>query len=456
MAINWNVDNKTGTDCSGSDGESNRVLTLSNSSLTIQSEFNVYVSGLELTLTTEYTVVHNVSGTQITFLNPLWNDLTVIVRFSQGLTNFGDLWGGNSYFGSDCSGSDGDSNRVITLDNVTRTTQTGFMVFVDGLCLAEGTEYTAVHQVGSQVTFLNGMWNDMIIEVLWLQFSGIFEFTETLRLLDIKQIAISRSISDTLLLSDNFSKVFPLVLRTLTEIINLNDVKKFDISHKLIDILLLQDNLAISKELYRTLTDTLVLSDEIILSDIYRVILTDTLNLSDELFHSDIYRVILSDNLKLLDSIKKDDSRTLSEIINLGDAIYLSRLITLLESLLLSDSIKKSTDKKLNDLLLLSDSKSFISGRLFSEAFYLTDSVNKGISKTLSDLLYITDFCEGHGFLRILLQEYLLLNDYFMIGFSPELILLADEISPLLLSTESVLPIQLLADEIIPTLLDLK
>ena len=72
--VSINTFNGTGSDCSGSDGGSNRVLTLSNTRLTQQAGLLVYVSGLALALTTEYTVSHLSSSTTITFLNALANE----------------------------------------------------------------------------------------------------------------------------------------------------------------------------------------------------------------------------------------------------------------------------------------------------------------------------------------------------------------------------------------------
>lgn len=72
-----------GSDCSGNNGALNRVLTLSNTTLTQQDGFLVHVAGLALALTEEYTVSHLSSGTQITFLNPLWDDLLIIVNYHQ-------------------------------------------------------------------------------------------------------------------------------------------------------------------------------------------------------------------------------------------------------------------------------------------------------------------------------------------------------------------------------------
>jgi len=81
--VNINTENKTGADCSGSSGGSNRVLTLSNTGTTTGNGFLVYVSGLALALTTEYTVVHNSTASEITFLNGMWDDMTIVVQYWQ-------------------------------------------------------------------------------------------------------------------------------------------------------------------------------------------------------------------------------------------------------------------------------------------------------------------------------------------------------------------------------------
>lgn len=78
--------NGTGADLSGSSGASNRVLTLSNTGLTQQSGMLVYASGLALALTTEYTVSHLSSSTTITFLNGIWDDMTIVVSYYENVT----------------------------------------------------------------------------------------------------------------------------------------------------------------------------------------------------------------------------------------------------------------------------------------------------------------------------------------------------------------------------------
>lgn len=86
MRLTPTTESKLGSDCSGVDGASNRVLTLSNTGETLSGGFLVYASGLALALTTEYTVVHSITGSQITFLNGMWDDMTIVVNYLQRST----------------------------------------------------------------------------------------------------------------------------------------------------------------------------------------------------------------------------------------------------------------------------------------------------------------------------------------------------------------------------------
>jgi len=90
MAYQTAQKNTTGASCSGSDGDLNRVLTLSNTGLTRQSDLLVYASGLALTLNNEYTVSHLSASTTITFLNRLWDDMTILVYYSENLIGVGN------------------------------------------------------------------------------------------------------------------------------------------------------------------------------------------------------------------------------------------------------------------------------------------------------------------------------------------------------------------------------
>jgi len=56
--------------------------------------------------------------------------------------------------GSDCSGSSGASNRVLTIGNTSTTT--GFIIFVNGTMLHPTHDYTASNlSASSTITFLN-------------------------------------------------------------------------------------------------------------------------------------------------------------------------------------------------------------------------------------------------------------------------------------------------------------
>lgn len=81
------TENFLGSSATGSSGDSNRTITLSNTNLTQSVWFSVYVSGLAISITIDYTVVHNSSGSIITFLNPLFDDMPIIVNYQTGLAD---------------------------------------------------------------------------------------------------------------------------------------------------------------------------------------------------------------------------------------------------------------------------------------------------------------------------------------------------------------------------------
>lgn len=80
------TENKTGADCSGSTGGTNRILTLSNVALTQANGFQVFKNGTLLTLTTNYTVSHNDSASTVTFIDALLDAAVLVVQYIQGST----------------------------------------------------------------------------------------------------------------------------------------------------------------------------------------------------------------------------------------------------------------------------------------------------------------------------------------------------------------------------------
>ena len=74
-----NEENKRGSDCSGSDGAVNRVLTLSNTAMSDYEQ--VYVNGVHLHPTADYTVTHNAASSTVTFLNAIDDSMYIRVFY---------------------------------------------------------------------------------------------------------------------------------------------------------------------------------------------------------------------------------------------------------------------------------------------------------------------------------------------------------------------------------------
>jgi len=71
----------TGSDLSGSSGEANRVLTLTNTSTTLSAEFKVWVGNMFQHLDTNYTVSHKSASTEITLLDRTFDDSPITVMY---------------------------------------------------------------------------------------------------------------------------------------------------------------------------------------------------------------------------------------------------------------------------------------------------------------------------------------------------------------------------------------
>ena len=119
----------TGSDCTGSDGDSSRVLTISNDEMTKGDGFLVSVAGLTLSLTTEYTVDHNSSATEITFVNTMWDSSAIVVHYVQQVEGAEVRATGNDFV----LGPLGDFGVEVTRTPVTVTTDfEGNKTYTDG------------------------------------------------------------------------------------------------------------------------------------------------------------------------------------------------------------------------------------------------------------------------------------------------------------------------------------
>ena len=75
----------TGNDATGSDGAINRVLTIANTSITENDDFQVYVNNAFLHISVDYNVTHKSTNTTITFLNNLWDNQQIAVVYTAPL-----------------------------------------------------------------------------------------------------------------------------------------------------------------------------------------------------------------------------------------------------------------------------------------------------------------------------------------------------------------------------------
>ena len=75
-------ENKRGSDCSGSDGGTSRVLTLANTASSNMGAELVIVNGVFLH-SADYTASHLAASSTITFTNPVWDsDYIKVVYFT--------------------------------------------------------------------------------------------------------------------------------------------------------------------------------------------------------------------------------------------------------------------------------------------------------------------------------------------------------------------------------------
>jgi len=73
-----------------------------------------------------------------------------------------------SYTGANCTGSSGDTNRVLTLSNTRTTIGNGLIVIVANNALHPTTDFTVSHKsASSTITFVNSLWNDQNITVIY-------------------------------------------------------------------------------------------------------------------------------------------------------------------------------------------------------------------------------------------------------------------------------------------------
>lgn len=155
----------TGLNATGSSGNINRVIVLNNTVITQDERINV--DNYYLLNTIDYTVNHKSSSSNITFLNPLWDDQNVMIDFFiNGSTSLSII--DEAYTGENATGSSGTINRVLVLSNTDLTQKE--IINVDNFYLIETIDYTINHKsTASNITFINPIWNDQNINVRYFK-----------------------------------------------------------------------------------------------------------------------------------------------------------------------------------------------------------------------------------------------------------------------------------------------
>jgi len=145
----------SGSDCSGSDGDANRVLTTSGVS-GASGEVMVVMDGQLLRKTDKYTV----SGDDITFLVKVFDSSGIDIFYVTGsITQTLE-----QFSGSDCSGSDGDANRVLTTSGVSGASGE-IIIGVDGQIIRKTDKFTVS---GDDVTFLIKIFDSSKIDIFYI------------------------------------------------------------------------------------------------------------------------------------------------------------------------------------------------------------------------------------------------------------------------------------------------
>ena len=167
------TENKLGSDCTGSDGTPNRVLTLSNTYTTVNNGLVVSLGGF-IQDNSEYLVTNLSASSTILFLKNVYNSSPIIVNYFQDApdpsssTVYGMDPLTENWLGSNCTGNDGDTNRKLVIDNQRLTSGTGFLVFLGGFAQGISLDYTVSHLTqNTEITFLGRVHNESPIEILY-------------------------------------------------------------------------------------------------------------------------------------------------------------------------------------------------------------------------------------------------------------------------------------------------
>ena len=142
----------TGINCTGSDGDTGRVLETA----ALNGEPIVMVDKFTLRKTDDFTI----SSLNITFIREIWNSNEIDVYYAQNGSNL-QL---EQFTGSDCDGSDGDANRNLTTSGISSRYEDEIIV-IDKMVLRQTDDYTIS---GNVVTFTSNVWDSQEIDIYYV------------------------------------------------------------------------------------------------------------------------------------------------------------------------------------------------------------------------------------------------------------------------------------------------
>jgi hypothetical protein len=139
-------ENYLGVSCSGLDGATGRVLTLANTQLTVSNGFEVFLNGVFLTPTTQYTASHLTASSTVTFVGAVFNvDRITVIYYTTGQAPLGTY----KY----CTEQDVYNRCGLTASEVNLTTNTNIIYDAEAeLELTTGRKFTDANSVTEYIS----------------------------------------------------------------------------------------------------------------------------------------------------------------------------------------------------------------------------------------------------------------------------------------------------------------
>ncbi len=209
---------------------------------------------------------------------------------------------------------------------------------------------------------------------------------------EITSTAYTKSFTDTLTMSENFSKSTGRY-KTLTDTLTISDTIQKSISVIKLETIILSDNI---RKFFSTVkSEMMSLSDSFTKNKIKIINLIDTLNLSESIQKS--IAIVKSETQTLTDSLSKSIGyfKSLSDTLNLSDNVQKAFSSVKSEIMTLSEVFSKNFVKFINltDTLNLSENFSKVKGYFLSlsDNLNLSDSIQKAFATIKTETITLTD-----------------------------------------------------------------